>query len=194
MLAIRLRSLLALALICAAPLSAQSGDRSKTTGFVIGTGLDVTAVDPEDRGSAGGAGLFLKLGAGITPHFGLHSSLSFSGLEDDRAIAAADLLARFQFLAGRSIAVPYVGVGPAVTVQSTELLDPWAAFGVSAATGVQIHPTRRFAIDLGLHVTRDLAVGSTSFDAEFFGEETEFTPAAATIARLRIGATWFIGR
>lgn len=203
----RIRSLVLLVMLGSAfPALGQDAARSKTTGFMLGLGLNGTSIkfeneDEADRGSGG----TLQLGYGFTPRF--TALLDVSGVvldgddgEGEVTLAQAFLMGRFNFGSASSAWRPFLDVGLGVRglgQDDAQFCDPTCsthdvAFSGGAFAfggGLSFYATRRLAVTGALHWGMGEFSDVTVDNVTVSGFESD-----ATTGRLNIGVSWFPGR
>ena len=202
-------TLLGLVMLGAAtPVLAQGAgmERSKTTGFMLGVGLNGTSVKFEDDDEPdSGSGLTLQLGYGFTPR--VTGIADFSGVvldgdpgEGEVSLAQVFLGARIQFGNSSKRWIPYIDLGlgarelgqknaqfcnPGCTTSDISFSGGAFMFG----GGVSYYATRKLAVTGALN----WAIGEFSDyrvdDITISGFEAD-----ATTSRFNLGIVWFPGR
>jgi hypothetical protein len=185
---------------------AQAGPRSKTTGLMVGVGLNGSSIKFENDDEAdSGSGATLQLGYGFTRRFTLMIDVSGVVLDGDPgegevSLAQVFLAGRFNFRSESARWRPFAEVGlgaRGLGEDNVQICDPTCANHDFAFTGgafmfgggVSFYATRKFAITGALN----WGVGEFS-DARMDNVTVSGFEADATTARLNLGVSWFPGR
>jgi hypothetical protein len=167
-------------------------ERSRSTGFFLGLGLEGNGLVANESGSTGesGSGAGLVLGYGFTRHFSLYGELSGATMDNGSyAMAHADLGGRLHFRSGTNVVVPFVQFG----VSGRAIAQDFGDFNASASgAGVS------FGGGLNAHFSPSVAFSSSvtwtvgNFDDirvnnNYIGDYS----VSATSARLHLGIVWF---
>ena len=174
-----------------------SAQKSASTGFFIGVGLEGSAIreDVSQSITESGGGGSLTLGYGFSKHWSLYGDVSGANINADGGgtygLGHADFGARVHFRAGPNIVVPFLqagfaGRGISQDVQGSRVTGAGAGF--SFGGGLNAHFSPKVAMSTAVtwtagtfnHFTVDgQTVDNGSFDA--------------TSARLQLGLMWFPG-
>ena len=171
-------------------------ERSRSTGFYFGLGLEGDGILANESGSTSesGGGLGLVLGYGFSRRFSLYGELSGATMESadgsgTYALAHADLGTRVHFRAGAGTVVPFLQVGLSGRAVAANLGDYNASGrggGVSAGGGLNVHISPSAAFSGAVTWT------SGNFDRWQAGNWTySGYSIGATSARLHLGMVWF---
>jgi hypothetical protein len=170
--------------------------RSRSTGFYFGLGLEGDGILANESGSTSesGGGLGLVLGYGFTRRFSLYSELSGATMQSadgsgSYSLAHADLGTRVHFRAGAGTVVPFLQVGLSGRAVAANLGDYNASGrggGVSAGGGLNVHISPAAAFSGAVTWT------TGNFDKWQAGNWTySGYSIGATSARLHLGMVWF---
>ena len=190
--------LLALCLLMALPTQAQQ--RSNTTGLFLNAHLNGTAISYDndnlfEEGSHSGGGGGIQIGYGFTPlitiYLGLNgSSMSTDDIEDAYTLAHVDLGSQFNFMSGRSAAVPYGNI--AFTFRQATLdfgnnaeVD-FNGGGITLGGGLKYFLSEKIALDVSL-----LGTFGKFTEIDFGGAAFDIDEVDATSVRLGLGLSFF---
>lgn len=184
----------------------QAAPRSKTTGFMLGLGLNGSSIKFEDDDEAdSGSGATLQLGYGFTKRFTGMIDLSGVVLDGDAgegevSLAQVFLAGRFNFGSEAARWRPFADVGfgaRGLGRQNVQVCDPTCANHDYSFTGGSF----MFGGGVSFYATRKLAItGALNWGLGEFSEATMDNvtvsgfEADATTARLNLGISWFPGR
>lgn len=197
---------LAAAVLCAAPLAAQStapggAPASSSKGLFLGAHLNGSAIRADDLGdeSETGGGLGLQLGYGFTSQLALvlDATGALIGSDDEEAtLGHFDIALRYAFTGQSRRVVPFLELGySGVAVrQDDAALEGVPGTGELTLTGagftlgggIQYYVSPKVALGVGLKWT----TGELD-TAEFEGEKIEGLGIDATSTRLNLGVTWY---
>jgi Outer membrane protein beta-barrel domain len=206
---------LAAAVVVVAPAAAQTAGasvQSNPTGVLLGIGLDASTITVKDpaiaSGDRAGAGLFLQLGYGFSPHFAIYSELAAAGVNDASSrvyneptfgLAHLDLGGRVHVGGSTSRLRPFlqaaVGVR-VVTHDNYEYLDDfgdmqsdvlsYAGGTLTVGAGADYFFTPALALHSSLQVT------GGKFTSETLAKRTnDNLDIPSTTGRLNLGVNWF---
>ena len=185
--------LLALALLAAAPLAAQSFGPSNTEGLFLHLALDAQGVelDDDDGGAeAEGGGLALRAGYGFSPLFTLYGGLSGARLDGDRTgeydFGAAEVGARLSFNRGSALR-PYLDLAlRGVTAEADDVDFELRGGALALGGGITYFLSPTVALDAALRLGGgrfdEVQVGRVTIDVD--GDALEFGEG-----RLSVGIT-----
>jgi hypothetical protein len=170
-------------------------ERSRSTGFYLGLGLEGNGLVPNESGSMSesGGGLGLVLGYGFGKRFSLYAEMSGATMEyadgsGSYALAHADLGTRVHFRAGPNVVVPFLQVGLSGRTMAVDFNDfsgSGSGGGISLGGGLNAHlsPSAAFS------ATMTWTVGK--FDRWAGNWSDPGYSMDATSARLHLGMVWF---
>lgn len=180
--------------------------RSKTTGFMLGLGLNGTSVKLEDDNEADpGFGATLQLGYGFTPRFtGL---IDFTGVvldgdpgEGEVSLAQVFVAGRIHFRQASARWIPFFDLGLGglgLDRNNAQVCTPGGCSSNNVSLsggafifggGLSFYATRWFAATGALHF------GGGGFSRVKTDNGTADVDVEATTTRLNVGITWFPGR
>lgn len=204
------RAILLLAVLGAAsPAFAQGTTtaRSKTTGFMLGLGLNGTSIKFESDDEAdSGSGATLQLGYGFTRRFTGLIDVSGVVLDGDQGegevtLAQVFLAGRIHFGSTSARWIPFIDLGlgaRGLGQKDAQVCTPggcathdltFSGGAFMAGAGVSLYATRTFAITGGLTI----GVGEFS-DRKMDNVTVSGFEEDATTARLNLGISWWPGR
>jgi hypothetical protein len=171
-------------------------ERSRSTGFYLGLGLEGNGLLPKERGSTSesGGGLGVVLGYGLGRRFSLYAEMSGATMEyadgsGSYALAHADLGTRLHFRAGPNAVVPFLQVGLSGRTMAVDFNDfsgSGSGGGISFGGGLNAHlsPSAAFSAAMTWTVGNfDRWAGNWSYPGGY--------SMNATSARLHLGMVWF---
>jgi hypothetical protein len=170
--------------------------KSKSSGFYLGVGLEGNGVSTTNNGTTtteSGSGAALTLGYGFSDRWSLYGQASGASINADGGgtytLAHVDIGARVHFRTGPNVVVPFLQFGLAGRAISQEILGSTVTGnggGVSAGVGLNAHFTPTFAFTGAVTWT----VGS--FDKFAVNGQSIGTGSInATTARVQVGVVWF---
>jgi hypothetical protein len=194
-----MRTLFAAVVLSASLLlpSTSSAQRSASSGFFFGLGMEGSAIRGNEAQSVteSGGGGDLTLGYGFGKHWSMYGDVSGAAINADGggsySLGHADLGMRVHFRSGPNIVVPFLqaGVtGRAISedFQGSRIVGNGAGFSVGA--GLNAHFTPKVALSGAVTWTggsfTHFTVDGAAFDNPSFD---------ATSARVQLGLVWFPG-
>jgi hypothetical protein len=170
-------------------------ERSRSSGFYLGLGLEGNGLLPNESGSTSesGGGAGVVLGYGFGKRFSLYGEMSGATMNyadggGSYVLAHADLGTRLHFRAGPHALVPFLQVGltgRTMAVDFDDFTDSGSGGGISFGGGLNAHlsPSSAFSAAMTWTVGNfDRWGGTWSYPGYSLN---------ATSARLHLGMVWF---
>lgn len=175
--------------------SSVHAQRSRSSGFFIGVGVEGSGIKPDEAGTVeeNGGGAGLTLGYGFSPRWSMYSEFSGANINADGGgtyqLGHVDLGARVHFRTGPNMLVPFLqfgitGRGIAQTVNGVDATGIGGGFTLGG--GMNAHFSPKVALSGAVSWT---AGRFDSFTSD--GQSVPGTAFNATSARVHLGLIWF---